>query len=138
MPLIINFPADGGPPIVTDTRTLNDAKADALLRVQSALDSAVASGYTDPTLSVTLLIDRDGRADLGSYRDHLTDKGVPEAATIPFFDITGAMRAATFGDYKALLIRAGDYYLGLRLKLGQLQAAINAAQTVADADVIVW
>jgi hypothetical protein len=100
--------------------------ASILKMVQSGFDSALAKGYSDATTGLTLAITDVDRQQFDALDAHLTRAGTADDSDVTIADISRVAHVLTFAAFRALLVRAGDYYLGLWQTKLQIEAWIAA------------
>jgi hypothetical protein len=104
-------------------REVYAARQSALAELQRKFEGALAKGYHDVELGVTIAIGDVDRRQFNDLDTHLARKGVPDDAPITIKLLDGSLHLLTRGEFHSLLIHAGDYYLALWTDLQQKKAA---------------
>ena len=100
------------------------AKQTAVAKLQKEFEAALTKGYHDTALGITIAIEDTDRQQFNDLDTHLARKGVPDDAAITIKLLDGSLHPLTRGEFHQLLIRAGDYYLGLWTDLQQKKAVL--------------
>lgn len=127
-------------------RLLADAKAKKISELRAAFDAAVKAGFADTEAGVTIAIDDSSRNDFIQLERQLAAKGTTdpdpvqwgagEALVSGVIAVDNQVHPMNFGDYRALLTRAGDHYAVLRARLGGLTLAVNAATSIEAVEAV--
>jgi hypothetical protein len=97
-------------------------KQTALAKLQKEFESDLAKGYADKELGITIAIGDADRQQFNDLEQHLTRKSAADDASVTIKALDGNLHQITRGQFRELLIRAGDYYLSLWNTLQQKKA----------------
>lgn len=117
MPLTV-LTDDDGTVVTFDDRTPDEVRADLLRVAEYTFSDRLKLGFSDTATGITVGIEDGDRAQFDQLLAHLDRKGTPPGATVTIFTRDGSPASLTYADLLALLIRAGDAYLALRVALG--------------------
>jgi hypothetical protein len=99
-------------------------KQTALAKLQKEFEADLAKGYADKELGLTIAIGDGDRQQFNDLEQHLTRKSAADDAPVTIKAIDGSLHQITRGQFRQLLIRAGDYYLSLWGTLQQKKAVL--------------
>ena len=100
------------------------ARQTALAGLQKKFDDALAKGYHDTILGITIAIEDADRRQFNDLDTHLTRKSTPSDFQITIKLLDGTLHNLACADFHQLIIRAGDYYLALWTDLQQKKATL--------------
>lgn len=123
---------------VEDTRTLDQAREEALYRISEKYEEVLKLGYTDPILGVTI---GSTASDQQAFVNDLSGLAAAEGSgisipVIAFADLQGGFHQVTPTEYRALLGRAWAYARTLWGSRIMAEGAIRAAPDNATADSV--
>lgn len=95
-----------------------------LAKLQKEFESDLAKGYADKELGITIAIEDADRQQFNDLEQHLTRKSTVDDDPVTIKALDGNLHQITRGQFRQLLIRAGDYYLSLWGTLQQKKAAL--------------
>ena len=107
------------------TRDAYIATQTAISKAKAAFDAALKKGYSDTTLAISIAIEDEDRAQFDALETHLTRKAEPDDTVITIKLLDGTPHQLTCGQFRDLVIRAGDYYLSLWTSLQTTLAGIT-------------
>lgn len=99
-------------------------KQTALAKLQKEFEADLAKGYTNKDLGFTIAIEDGDRQQFNDLEQHLTRKAAADDESVTLKAIDGNLHQITRGQFRQLLICAGDYYLSLWSTLQQQKAAL--------------
>lgn len=99
-------------------------KQTATAKLQKEFESDLAKGYADKELGFTIAIEDVDRRQFNDLEQHLVRKAVPDDQPVTIKLLDSGLHQITRGQFRQLLIRAGDYYLSLWSALQQKKAAL--------------
>ncbi|XHR27598.1 MAG: hypothetical protein ACFUZC_16860 [Chthoniobacteraceae bacterium] len=97
-------------------------KQTALAKLQKEFEASLVKGYADKDLGFTIAIEDGDRQQFNDLEQHLTRKSAADDDPVTIKALDGNLHQITRGQFRQLLIRAGDYYLSLWGTLQQKKA----------------
>ncbi len=121
------------------------AQKTKLIQIQKAYDDAISAGFADATTGAVFAITDSSITQLHRLQSLLDLSGTLDDSPVVWgggvngiLNIHNVPVPMTYGAFKALMVRLGNYVAGLLAQYGGLQAAIGRAGTVAAVNGIAW
>lgn len=111
-------------------KTFAELKAEALATLASRWAKTIATGFVDSALGKTIAITESARVELDQLASHLIRKESADTDMTAIPDISGLPLPLTVAQFRALIIRLGDYYQTKRYESAVLAAQVNAATDI--------
>ncbi len=100
------------------------AKQTALAKLQKDFETDLSKGYADTELGITIAIEDGDRQQFNDLEQHLTRKAAPDDQLVTIKALGGSLNQISRGQFRQLMVRAGDYYIFLWSTLQQKKAAL--------------
>ena len=100
-------------------QAFEDAEANTLIAnskksaIEKQFQANISSGYADATTGITVSISDGDRQQFDLLDNHLKRAGAADTDDVTIADLNGQPHTLTVSEFRALLVRAGAYYLVL-------------------------
>lgn len=111
-------------------KTFAELKAEALATLATRWAKTITDGFSDTILGHTIGITESARVELDQLASHLDRKAAADTDMTAIPDINGIPLPLTVAQFRALIVRIGDYYQAKRYESAALAAQVNAATDI--------